>query len=108
MVLMAIAIMVGVTIAHHLGLIEAIAKVVCKIAECNMCCTFWSCLFVLSYEGAPIHEAALLSILSAYASNWFVFLLMYLQHKYNELWQRMTKVLNPKQKSQGSHIGTLS
>lgn len=89
MILTAIATMVVVTVAHHLGLTDAVAKVTCKILSCNMCCTFWSCLLLLMYMDVPLLYCALLSILSAYASNWFVFVLMGLQNLYDKLWQRL-------------------
>lgn len=92
----AIAVMIGATLAHHLGLTEAVAKVasnvLMKVASCNMCCSFWLCLFVLIIEGeAPIFAALMLSILAAYASNWFVLLLVLSQQIYNSIWQRLSK-----------------
>lgn len=91
-VLTAVAVMVAATLAQHLGLAQAIARVANKIAGCNMCCTFWASLFVLvSCTDANIHEAALLSILVAYLSNWFVIVLIYLQNKYNKIWQKTQK-----------------
>lgn len=91
-ILMAAGVMVGASLAQHLGLTEAVAKVIGKIASCPMCCTFWLCVFVLSFiEREPIHYSFLLSICAAYASHWFVLILLYLQQKYNELWQRLTR-----------------
>lgn len=90
-VLTAVAVMVAATLAQHLGLTQAISRVISKIAGCNMCCTFWLCLLVLILADVKLHEAALLSILSAYASHWFVFVLLHLQTIYDKLWQRMRK-----------------
>lgn len=91
-ILVAIGVMVGASLAQHLGLTEAVAKVIGKIASCPMCCTFWICIFVftLVYK-SPIHHSLLLSICTAYASHWFVIVLIILQKKYKELWQRLTK-----------------
>lgn len=88
-ILIAAAVLVTATLAQHLGLTEAIAKVMMKIAQCNMCCTFWSCIFVLFILDCPLHIAPLLSILAAYISNWFILLLVWIEKKYHKLWQRL-------------------
>lgn len=90
-VLTALAVMVYATLGSHLGLFEAVAKVMLKIARCNMCSTFWFTFFALPLVGCPLMEAALLSILFAYLSNYFLLLLLFLQKYYNKLWQRINK-----------------
>ena len=90
-VLTALSVMVCMTLAQHLGLTSAIAKVISKVASCPMCSTFWGSLAILSFIGEELHISAMLSILVAYGSNWFVIVLLVLQEKYNQLWQRMTK-----------------
>lgn len=89
MIMIAVAVMVAATMAQHLGLTEAIARIVLKIAQCNMCCTFWTCLAVLWLCDCPLTVAALLSIVAAYVSNWFVLLLVLIEKTYNKLWQRL-------------------
>lgn len=88
-ILIAAAVMITATMAQHLGLTEAIAKIVLKIAQCNMCCTFWTCVFFLWVFGCPFVIAALLSIVAAYISNWFVLLLVWIEKIYQKLWQRL-------------------
>ena len=83
--------MVVATVAVHLGLPEAIAKVVSKVMQCHKCMSFWLTLIVLTILGADILVAALLSICAAYASNWFALLLIVLHKLYNRLWQRLNK-----------------
>lgn len=90
-VLTAFVVMVCATLAQHLGLTEAMAKVASKIASCSMCCTFWSCVLLLVMIGEDPAIAAMLSILFAYASHWFVLILIWLQTKYNQLWQKLTR-----------------
>ena len=46
--LVALIAMVVAVLAHHLGLSEAIAKVVSKVARCPKCLTFWLVLLVLT------------------------------------------------------------
>lgn len=93
-ILVAFCVMIGASLAQHLGLTDAVSKVIGKIASCPMCCTFWCCVSVLVLiYGVPIHYALLTAICASYASHWFVVLLIILQHKYNSLWQRLT---NPK------------
>lgn len=89
--LIATIVMITATMAQHLGLTEAIANVVLKVAQCNMCCTFWACMIVLDLCGISIVIAALLSIIMAYTSNWFILLLVWVEKKYHKLWQRLKR-----------------
>ena len=88
-ILETIAVMTGVTIACHLGLTEAISKVLSKIMVCSMCSTFWACIVTLVISGHDPINAAIVSVIAAYASNWLTFVLITLQEKYNEIWQRL-------------------
>ena len=86
-----IAMMVAV-LAHHLGLSEAIANVVSKIARCPKCLTFWLVLLVLMVTCENTVVAISLSLLCAYLSNWVGLLLMWLNKTYNKVWERLNKV----------------
>lgn len=83
------AVMAAATMMQHLGLTEAIGKVVLKVLQCNMCCTFWATLAVTIWVGSPIWLAALLAITAAYASNWFALLLAVVDKLFDKLWQRL-------------------
>ena len=101
----AIASTIGMTLAVHLGLTSSIARVASRIARCNMCATFWFTLVILLLcETHPL-VAALLSILGSYASNWLLFLLIILQRKYDEIWQRINKP-KTKDRTYNSHSPT--
>lgn len=89
--LIAIAVMVVATTAVHLSLPQAISKVVDKVSKCHKCMTFWTTLIVLLLIGCNIFITAGLSLVMAYVSNWFGLLLIWLNDKYNELWQRLSK-----------------
>ena len=86
--LTSVAVMIAATLMQHLGLAEAISRVVDKIASCNQCCTFWTVCAVLVYSHQDIVMAAMLSIFMAYASNWFVLLLIYLQRLFTRLYEK--------------------
>lgn len=86
--LTAIAAMIAATLIQHLGLAEAIAGIVGKVASCNQCCTFWTTLAVLFYFHSDPVYAVMLSILMSYLSNWFVLLLVYLQRKFTRLYEK--------------------
>ena len=88
MVLTAIATMIAATLIQHLGLAEAIAGVVSKIASCQQRLTFWTTLAALLYLGHDIILSAVSAIVVAYLSNWFVLLLMYLQHVFTRLYEK--------------------
>lgn len=77
---------------QHLGLCEAIANVVCKVAKCHVCCCFWMTLAALLYSGCGIIAAVSLSIIMAYLSNFFSVFLMLMQKIYNRLWEKTSRM----------------
>lgn len=91
MMLIALIAMVLSTLAQHLGLPEAIARVGLKVARCPKCLSFWIALLVLVLVGCNAFVAIGLSLIVAYLSFWFGLLLGYLNRKYDELWQRLQK-----------------
>lgn len=90
-VLIVILTMVNAVIAVHLGLSAAIAKILVKVLTCPKCLTFWSSLGLLYIVGCNLLIAVLLSLLSAYASNWFAILLVKLTQYYDKLWQSVNR-----------------
>lgn len=84
----AVAVMMGACLAHHLGLSEAIARIVLKIASCPKCMTFWCVLLSLILFDFDILYALLLSMLMAYLSHYFNLLLLMLNKLYEWLWQK--------------------
>lgn len=89
MIVEAFIVMVAATMIQHMGLAQAVAKVITKILSCHVCFTFWSCLcwgFMNANE--PVTVIAL-SILMAYLSNWFVMLLVLINDKSEEIWHRL-------------------
>ena len=91
MVWIALISMVVGTLMQHLGLSEAIAGVITKIAKCHRCCSFWLTLAVMIYYGYEPFVSLVLSILMAYISNFFGLLLLLLNKLYTKLWQRIEK-----------------
>ena len=87
----AMLLMVVATVSVHLGLPQAIAGIVRKICECHKCLSFWMTLLGLLLTGCSVLYAALLSICSAYLSNWFAVLLVWLNKLYERLWERVNK-----------------
>lgn len=79
------------TLAHHLGLPEAIARVVLKVAKCPKCLSFWIALLVLVLVGCNVFVAIGLSLIAAYLSFWFGLLLGVLNRKYDDLWQKLQR-----------------
>ena len=91
MVWIALAAAIAAILGQHLGLAEEIAKVATKVAECPKCCTFWLVLASLLYNGCDIVYAAALSMIMAYLSYWFGFVLIGLQKLYDWLWEKLDK-----------------
>ena len=87
----AIVMMVVATVAVHLGLPQAIAKVMVKVFGCHKCLTFWSTLVVVQLFGYSIDIALSLSILAAYLSNWFALLLVWYNKLYEYLWKEVNE-----------------
>lgn len=90
--LVALVAMIVAVLACHLGLSEAIAKVVSKVARCPKCLTFWLVLLVLMVSCDNTIVAITLSLLCAYLSNWLGLLLMWLNKTYNKVWERLNKI----------------
>lgn len=87
----AIVLMMVATTAVHLGLPQAIAKVMVKVFGCYKCLSFWTTLVVLQLAGVSLEMALPLSFISAYLSNWFAMLLVVLNKLSERLWERLRK-----------------
>lgn len=79
------------TLAVHLGLPEAIAEVVSKVAKCEKCTSFWATAAVLWHGGADLIAIVALSIFAAYLSHWIGLLLIVMQKIFTRSWQRVNK-----------------
>lgn len=84
--LVTLAVLTAATLIQHLGLAEAVAQVLSKVASCPQCLTLWSVLAVLVCMRCSPVGAALLSILAAYCSNWLLLLLLVLQRLFTRLY----------------------
>ena len=91
MLWIALLAMATACLMQHLGLSQAIASVITKVAKCPKCMTFWITFFVLLLmEGKPF-ASMVLSILMSYLSHYFGLFLMALNKIYDWLWQRVNK-----------------
>lgn len=84
----AIVLMVAATMAVHMGLPQEIAKVITKILGCHKCLSFWLVLVVTATIG-PLWLALLLSLLSAYLSDWFALVLVTFNKINERLWEKL-------------------
>ena len=103
-VIEALGVMLAVTLAVHLGLTDAITKVVVRIAQCYMCLTFWVSVVVLPMVGVPLALTPLLAIVCAYLSNWLMVLFVLLQDLYDSTWQSVIKQKNFRRKRRHRHL----
>lgn len=76
------------TLSHHLGLSEAMSKVISKVLKCPRCLSFWTVLLVLVLHRYNVFFAIGLSLLMAYLAIWSELLLGYLNQLYEKLWQK--------------------
>ncbi len=91
MVGVAILLMLAATTAVHMGLPQAVARIVSKVLSCHKCLTFWTTLVGLLLAGCQPKYAVLLSLLAAYVSNWYAIVLILLNRLYERLWERANK-----------------
>lgn len=87
----AIVLMMVATTAVHLGLPQAISKVVVKVFGCHKCLSFWTTLLVLQIAGASLQVALPLSFLASYLSNWFAMVLVVLNKFSESIWEKLRK-----------------
>lgn len=87
----AIVLMMVATTAVHLGLPQAISKVMVKVFGCHKCLSFWTTLVVLQIAGVPLSAALPLSFLSAYLSGWFAMVLVWINKLYERLWEKLNR-----------------
>lgn len=91
MIWAALAAMIGATLAQHLGLTEAIGRILQKIARCPKCCSFWLVLVLLVNKGVQLATAAFIALAMAYLSYWVGIGLYKLNRLYEKIWQRARK-----------------
>ena len=91
MVWIALAVMMCACAAQHLGLSEAVARIVLKVAKCPKCMTFWCVLLALLLFDCGLLTAMVLSLGMAYLSHYFNLLLMALNRLYDKIWQRLNE-----------------
>lgn len=87
----AIVLMMVATTAVHLGLPQAISKVLVKVFGCHKCLSFWTTLVVLQIAGVGLPVALPLSFVSAYLSNWFALVLIVINKWYEKVWERLNR-----------------
>lgn len=85
------AAVIAACLGVHLGLFEAICKILSKIASCAKCSSFWLCVLALLSAGADIIAVVALSLIAAYLSNWVAIILVLLNDLYERVWQRIRK-----------------
>ena len=84
----ALLIMFSCTMVNHLGLIEAVEKIIGRripIANCCKCFTFWVSLIYLFFN-VPTVEAFAIAFALAFASVWFELLLGLIDKLYDKIY----------------------
>lgn len=91
-ILVSLGVMLTAVLMVHIGLTDAMSKVIAKVLGCHQCLTFWAVLMVLVIIGAPLALTPMIAIVFAYLSNWVVVLLMLLQNIYHKLWLYVKRI----------------
>ena len=82
----ALAATVAAMLIQHLGLAQAVAAVLARIASCMQCTVLWCVLAALAYRRCDPVAAVALAVLAAYASHWLSLLLIYLQRTFTYIY----------------------
>lgn len=89
MIWTALIVMMIACVAQHLGLPQAVAMVLVKVAKCPKCLTFWLTLTVLLIAQCNILIAIMLAVVMAYLSYYWGIVILLLQKLYNRIWERL-------------------
>lgn len=81
--------MLVVLLAHHLGFVAKVYKVLGMIARCSMCSVFWATLVLLWLYGYEVVEVVVASFIVAYLSNWVAMIYEWLSYIYDKVWERL-------------------
>lgn len=90
MLLNIVMLMLSATLANHMGLVDAVEKLIrhkIPILNCSKCATFWT---VLTYQMLMVREpiaSVALSFISAYVAVWFEMALGWLETKKNKIYE---------------------
>jgi len=87
-----LAILISCTLANHLGLVNAIEKVIkfkLKIINCVRCFTFWTSLLYLICTSTRIFIASAIAFTLSYLAMWLELLYGYIDTKYNEYYYKI-------------------
>ena len=91
-VLIAAAVMIIATLAHHLGFVEKAYEEARQIVGCVRCTVFWTTLLVLTIVGhCHLFVAVGLSFICSYAAIWLELFYDKLAKIYERIWQRQQK-----------------
>ena len=78
--------------ANHLGLIEAMEKVIrhsIPIANCPKCLTFWMVLFTTFFSGYDMVAALAISFLCSYSAIWLELGMGFIDFLFNKVYEKI-------------------
>lgn len=80
------------TLANHLGLVEAVERVIghkILVLNCSKCASFWVVLLCSLLSGQGVTVSAGVSFLCAYAAVWFELGFGYIDTLYNKIYENI-------------------
>lgn len=90
----ALMLMVSVVLFNHMGLCEAIEKIIryrFKVLSCAKCGTFWAVLIASLVEGGPIIRSVAMSFVMAYMALWLELLLAVMAKRYESTYDKISE-----------------
>jgi hypothetical protein len=78
-------------LATHLGLTSAVGKAASKVFGCTKCFTFWVSAVYLCATNHSVPVSLACAIVASYLSVWVEIGFVFLNGKYNELWERVMR-----------------
>jgi len=91
LIAVAVACAVVGALMSHLGLGVAVSKVACKVLSCTKCATFWLTVVACYVLGVGVAGTVCAAAAACYCSLWAELGFVWLNQRYNELWERLTK-----------------
>lgn len=80
------------TLANHLGLVEAVEKVIkhkIPILNCSMCASFWCVLLYSLFNGRAVIVSVAVSFLCAYSAVWLELLCGFVDVIHDEIYENL-------------------
>ena len=89
--MVAVTLAIVCALASHLGLTAAVGKTAGRVFGCTKCTTFWVSVVYLCATNHSVPVSLACAIAASYLSVWVELGFVFLNHKYDELWEKIMR-----------------